>query len=458
MAVSELLYEYPAPSSCERVEDRTELTLATSGGTAPSPHLFSGFLGSPLQTARALLVVAEVARTRYYTPPAMKAAQIAAADPVVTSNLDELRFESFSACCGVYCRLDLSAESLDDELKTWGTTNVDFNPPMRAALSQVTTDDAMLMRVGHDEVSLATTTGSAVEKKVPLPTRWLKGFAEVQVAAAGMVPVCELDPGETRRFVRSLPRDRNSRGTTWAVPTGKGLRLSQRPADSGVCAAGPQRLRLLDRLLPFATGLRVYGPPASSDSAQPSAWELVLDGARLVFVLSPDASRGFSGEAGVLIDLAFASEGVSDQIAGALHGESVIDPDAVARALSLTRIDVRAGLAELGAAGRVGYDLHAPGYFHRDLPFDRSALEGQHPRLRDARKLVDAEAVTFQGIDVALVQSGDVDYRVRFTPQGVRCTCPWYAKYGEDRGPCKHALAARLVRDHDRAASPSARP
>jgi hypothetical protein len=125
----EQVYAYLAPSA---VSPSGEVTLATSGGREGHPHFFSGFLGAPRQTAQALLVVAEVARTRYYEPPQMIAARILAADPVVTSNVDRLRFESFSACAGVYARLDLEPELLDGAATTWGTTNVDFNPPMRA--------------------------------------------------------------------------------------------------------------------------------------------------------------------------------------------------------------------------------------------------------------------------------------------------------------------------------------
>jgi hypothetical protein len=103
----EQVYAYLAPSA---VSPSGEVTLATSGGREGHPHFFSGFLGAPRQTAQALLVVAEVARTRYYEPPQMIAARILAADPVVTSNVDRLRFESFSACAGVYARLDLEPE------------------------------------------------------------------------------------------------------------------------------------------------------------------------------------------------------------------------------------------------------------------------------------------------------------------------------------------------------------
>ena len=48
-------------------------------------------------------------------------------DPVVTSNDDRLRFESFSGCGGVHARLDLLPDALDEAPRASGTTNVDFS-------------------------------------------------------------------------------------------------------------------------------------------------------------------------------------------------------------------------------------------------------------------------------------------------------------------------------------------
>ena len=447
MAAVEQTYAYLAPSTVAVDSDGTEVDLETSGGRTAHPYFFTGFLGRPRQTAQALLAVAEVARTRYYEPPQMIAARILAADPVVTSNGDRLRFESFSACAGVYARLDLEPGVLDGRPATWGTTNVDFNPRMRAALARVHDAEAMLMQVGHDEVRVTTLGGSAVERKVPLPERWLKGFAEVQVASSHMVLRHELSAVEARRFLQTLPRAR-SRSVAWATPAGRTLRLSARPDDAAVCLAGPERLRLLEKLLPFARSLRVYGPtPARMRSAEPSAWEVVLEGARVVFALSPELFRGFSGEGGVLSDLVAADEDVVEAVADGLHGEPAIDTEAVAGALGLARPAVQTALGALGAAGRVGYDLAAGAYFHRELPYDRAVLEGMHPRLLGARRLVDEGSVRLDGDgNSAAVSSGDVEYRVRFADDGTHCTCAWYAKHRGERGPCKHVLAAEHAR------------
>ena len=446
MATAEHTYSYLEPSTVREEDGRAEVSLATSGGRTPNPYFFTGFLAGPRQTAQALLVVAEVARTRYYEPPNMVAARIAAADPVVTSNLDRLRFESFSACCGVYARLDLEPGVLDGRPRQWGTTNVDFNPPMRAALARVHDDEAMLMHVGHDEVRVETLAGSAVERKVPLPDRWLKGFAEVQVASAFMVERHELAAVEARRFLQSLPRTK-SRSVAWATPAGRGLRLSSRADDAAVCLAGPERLRLLEKVLPFAKTLRAYGPPPERGrGAEPSAWEVELEGARIVFALSPELFRGFSGEGGVLSDLAGAEDDVVDDVAETLHGEPVIDVEAVSDATGIDRTHVQSALGALGGAGRVGYDLRQSAYFHRELPYDRAVLEKMHPRLLGARQLVEQGAVRLIDDVRATVQSGEADYIVRNEDGVTRCTCAWFAKHRGERGPCKHVLAVEYAR------------
>lgn len=445
MAAVDQTYSYLAPSSVAIERGQSELTLATSGGREAHPYFFTGFLGRPQQTAQALLAVAEVARTRYYEPPQMVSARVLAADPVVTSNVDRLRFESFSACAGVYARLDVDPELLETPAAAWGTTNVDFNPPMRAALAGVRDADAMLMHVGHDEVRVTTLGGSEVERKVPLPARWLKGFAEVQVASAHMVLRHELSAVAARRFLQSLPRTK-SRSVAWATPVSGGLRLASRPDPAAVCLAGPERLRLLEKLLPYATALRVYGPaPAKQRAAEPSAWELVLNGARVVFGLSPELYRGFSGEGGVLSELGVADEAVVEEVADHLHGEPAIDASSLASELEAERAAVQTALAALGAAGRVGFDLGTSAFFHRELPYDRAVLEGMHPRLLGARELAEQGAVQLHD-GGALVRSGDAEYVVRFEDDGARCTCAWFARHRGERGPCKHVLAAEHAR------------
>ena len=373
----------------------------------------------------------------------MVAAILRAADPVVTSNGDRLRFEAFSACCGVHIRFDALEGSLDRAAIETGTTNVDFNPPMREALARIGGAEPIRLDVGWDDVTVTTLDTSVVEKKVPLPERWLKGFAEVQVAAARMEPRLEANAVEGRRFLGSLPRQASRAGTTWVARATGGLRLSTVRSAGAVPLAGPERLRPFEPILRFAKGLRVY----SADDETGSAWEIELADARMIVTLSPDVRRGFSGEGGVLEDLADeqAAED-ADLVSVLLSWEPRIDVDVLAERGGITVARVVRALAHLGAAGKVGYDLAEGGYFHRELPFDPSVLASMNPRLVEARALVDQGAVKGGDDGTALVRSGELTYQVRAVDGGLRCTCPWWGRHQGSRGPCKHALAADLVR------------
>lgn len=444
------VYRYLTPSRVGTLNGRPDLALATSGGLTPSglathPHFFEGFLGNAEQAATALLAVARVARTRYYVPPGMLAAILRAADPVVTSNGDRLRFESFSACCGVYARLDVLPEGLDGTVLERGTTNVDFNPPMREALAGIGGLDPLHLSVGQD-VTVKTMEGTVTEEKVPLPERWIKGFAEVQVATSTATASWEVSAVEARRFIRGLPASSGTRTPLmWAASAGAGVRLTSRPGTGAVCLPGPERLRCLEPLLRFAKSLRAYEASGAPGAPRTSVWELQLDEARLVVALSPEVSRGFSGEGGILRDLADDDASADAALLHALLSfDARIDIPQLAREAGLDEERTRRALGHLGAAGKVGHDAHDGAYFHRELPFDPSVLGGMHPRLRDARALADAGAVCLDG-DRARVASGDNEYVVRRADSGWRCSCPWYGKYQDNRGPCKHVLAVELV-------------
>jgi hypothetical protein len=308
-----------------------------------------------------------------------------------------------------------------------------------------------------------------VEKKVPLPRRWLRGFAETQVLLAGCDLRAELGATETGRFVRSLPRgsiagggvtvsgarvtSRRWRGAGWLLPSGGTLRMTGAPAPGAVCLAGAHRLAALAPLLRYARALRVYGPAVGAGS-QPclSAWELSLPGMRLTFALSPEAHRGFSGEGAVLDALAADTAMDDADLVGALLAfEPRIEVGLLADRGGLPSARVRRALVRLGTAGRVGYDLAEAAYFHRELPYDAALAERDNPRLRDARALVASGAVTLDG-DLATVTSGDHIQRVRFAADSAAaCTCDWHAKHRGSRGPCKHILAATMARARQRA-------
>ncbi|MFB8008434.1 SWIM zinc finger family protein [Nocardia sp. NPDC056000] len=445
---------YLRPSGLDRSGGRALLGLQTSGGRTPAgavanPTFFRGFVTRPAVAAAGLLAVADVAAARYYDPRRIRSALL---DPVVTANGDRLRFESFSGCCGVHARLDILAAGLDGDTG-YGTTNVDVNTPLRDALNGVTAGDPLHLTVGPDELAVATLGDRVVEKKVPLPDRWLRGFAETQTIAAEFDLRAEVGAAEAVRFLRALPRTGGTaaRGGQWVVATAGRLRLTSRPVPGAVCLPGPQRLDALHRVLRQADSLRLYGPKVTAGSPLlASAWEIGLPGMRLTLTLSPEAGRGFSGEGTVLNALAHEdTESDAELLSVLLAWDPRIELGELAARSGLTAERVRAALIRLGVDGRIGYDLAEAAHFHRELPYAAGRVERHNPRLKAARELVTAGNVRPdpEDADAATVTSGSYTHRVRLGTDGrFVCTCDWWAETRGTRGPCRHALAARIIR------------
>jgi hypothetical protein len=365
---------------------------------------------------------------------------------VVTSGGERLRFESFSVCCGVYARADFNPEGIDGDWIGRGTTNVDFNPPMRAALSGVLDREPISVNVGADRVELEHGQGSTIEKKVKLPVRWLKGFVEVQVYQSKMKPIAEISGAEARRFLASLPKQETwSKGSfSFAVPAGKGLRLSQRQAPNGVAIGAPGRLRALEAVARHAKSMRVYGHD------EVSAWEFVLDGASLHVVISPDASRGFSGEGQALTQLANSrGEEIITRVRSTLQWQSKLDPSHLCKSLNSDDNTIDAALNMLGARGLVGFDVSEGKYFHRELPFDMELVDELQPRLQAARELCSQNKVRIAKQATpqieAYVQGTETEHRVVLSETDATCTCRWFSKYQGSRGACKHVLAVQML-------------
>ena len=440
-------YRYRYPSSMVGDGDRRRLRLATSGGPVPNPRFFRGRLMEPVVASDLLLTLGDVARSRFHVPPAMLIRILQLADPVATCADDRLRFEAFSACCSVYGRVDLLPEGYEGETLGRGTTNVDFGPGIRAALAGVEDRSELGLGLGTDEVEIEADGGSVVERRVPLPSRWLRGFLEVQAIQSELAPAAELDGPGARAFFRSIPKTPSKR-PVWFVPASRGLRIVHHDPGSGaIGVTGLARLRLFERVVRHATGMRVFALAGDGSTG----WQLDVPGARLTLVLSPEVWRGFSGEGRALHRLADAAPSPAvAAVRAALGWEPRLGVDAIAARIGRPADEVPSALAALALSGIVGYDLAEGGFFRRELPFDLGRVEQLQPRLREARRLVERSAVRIEtaddaGIAAWVAGAAGVEYRVRWSDGGWSCTCPWFGRHRGDRGPCKHVLAVQLL-------------
>jgi hypothetical protein len=436
-------YAYRAPSRLDAGPHPT-LRLATAGGAVANPRLFRGRVLQPVLFADALLAVGAVARSRFHVPPAMLARILLLADPVATAAHDRLRFEAFSSCASVYARLDLLPGFVDGTFLGTGTTNVDLGAQVRAALAGVTADAALDLELGADDLAVEIDGARHEERRVALPQRWVRGFAETQAILASMTPGFAVDGAAFRRFLRDLPR--GAKDPVFVTEAGGALVLSRRPVAGAVSLGDADRLRVVERLAPAVRSVAVF---ASADGS--SGWCFQLAESRMTVAISPAAWRGFSGEGRVAETLGRAPERrIRAGVLTALAWRAEVRPADLADELAADPAEVAASLAALAAAGRVGFDLADGGYFGRELPFTGTGGERLQPRLRKARALVAAGAVRFEatglsGSLVAWVAGRSTEYRVRIGADGRACTCPWWGKHPGDRGPCAHVLAAELA-------------
>jgi len=445
-AAIDYTYRYPFASSVGQFDRGFGLRLATCGANHEHPHFFEGRLLYPRIVGDMLIALSDVVRTHYFMPNVS-----GLVDPVVTSNEEMLRFEGFSGCCGLYARVDLDQQAFESELQGRGTTNVDFNNPMRAALIRLRDRSDARLSVGQDQVALSRDGQSTVEKKVALPVRWIKAFCEVQAYQPSMELRLEVGAAEARRFVRSIPRGNAPKRPCFISQLGKSLRLSQRDKRGAIRVQGVNRLRALEPLMGSAKNLRIWFDP----DARTSGWEIEMDGGRFFLMISPEIYRGFSGEGQMLEKLATgdwaeALAGVQSQ----LSWQSQIDQTELAEKTGFDAAQVEAALAVLGSRGLAGYDVTSGKYFHRVLPFDLDKIEKLQPRLKGARKLLEDKKVellkTLGGDEFDLSAGGTgVTHHVRLRADGDKCSCPWYSKHQGQRGPCKHILAARMLTGED---------
>jgi hypothetical protein len=150
-ATAELIYRYPFASSLEVEAGAPRLRLAASLEKAEAPHFFEGRLVAPRAFGDLILVLSNVVRANFFRPltPAML-------DPVITASNSKLRFEAFSGCCGAYVMAAIPADAIEGRFLQRGTTNVDFNDPMRAALTRLNDRQATQLSVGAEALRLAS--------------------------------------------------------------------------------------------------------------------------------------------------------------------------------------------------------------------------------------------------------------------------------------------------------------
>ncbi|PVY40867.1 SWIM zinc finger family protein [Pontibacter virosus] len=437
-----IVYQYKQPSLLNKANGLDELFLAQYSEVQKKDVdcFFWGKLTNPYITARCLITLSNVVQSSFNLSPFQLALL---KDPIVTAGNSKIRFEGFSHCAGVYARVDVGPDGHDGEFLANGTTNVDFNQPMLSALSSIGKSDKVMLSVGKKEVALLKDERKVVERKVPLPTKWIKGLTTVQLYLAEAEKAYTFNRLQALQLFKSIP---NGKPKTDYYLTVRGNKPAFSPVKStaAICIGGIHRLRLLEPLLPLADELRVFPHP----TMQSTTWQLYFGNVRFSLSLSRDAWRGFSGEGAALEALiADVPEEWIDLVDKYSYANQEFNPTllAIQEGLDLRKMENITG--RLSAMGLLGFDLDENHFFYRSLPFKLNRILNLNPRMKDAEKLLSegkVELVLQTDIKVeARVEGSGVNHVVLLEGEKERCTCTWYSKHQGERGPCKHILSVK---------------
>lgn len=440
-----LIYSYSGVSSLVRKGTLEELFLAKYSEIDKNtdiPCFFWGNVRQPFILARCLITLSNIVKSSFNLSPFQMALL---KDPIVTAGNERLRFEGFSHCAGVYARIDVLPEGLDGEFLENGTTNVDFNQPMITALGSILPNEEIMLSVGQKEVGLYKGESKIIERKVPLPAKWIKGLGTVQVYLSESEKRHTFNKIQTQQLFRGMPKG-VVKSDYYLIVRGNKPVFSPVKSANSVCIGGLHRLRLLEPLLPYIDGLQVF----AHANMQSTTWQLNMGNIRLSFSLSRECWRGFSGEGAVLDSLI---SDVPDEWIDALdkyaYANQSFNPGRLALEENIRFDNVKNSTGRLAAMGLLGYDLNDREFFYRRLPFKLSRIIGLNPRIKNAEKLIEDGKVEILNNNKerteARVRGTGVHHTVIIQEEKERCTCEWFSKYQGERGPCKHVLAVKKL-------------
>ena len=423
----------------------------TPKGVEDNPIFFNGKIIDPVIISGGLLVLADIVSTRYF-----KYVPVDQRDPILSAQGDRLRAECFSACNGVYARLDVFQSALDGEI-LYGTTNVDIGADLRRSLFNIKKEDRLKFRIGDDGLKTfhskkldggGLLTDIQIQRPVKMPDRWVRALGNCAMLHKNMKYKFHVEGMQAKAFIAMLPPATGKERSGWLTPTKTAVMLKQREEKNSVYISGLHRLSALKRIMSYVNAIYFYA--SESSEAGQMMLEVCMRGASIILSLTAKSYEGYSGEGALLDSLSdLKILEYADRIDDILNFESRLDLDVMSKSMGMIKKDMTAAIELLAVSGKLGFDVRERAFFHRELPDDPDRVLKDNPRLVGARKLM--QETSYVEDDVWHIKSGDTIYRVIYPTdmrvENAKCTCAWYLKHQNSRGPCKHILAVKLKKE-----------
>ncbi len=405
-------------------------------------------------------------------------------DPVVSVHPDCLIFEVFSQDESSYGRVTVPTEALEVfGAAQYGTTNIDYSRALADEIRRVRSYRPAFLQIGAAGVSVATSAGESIEKKIDLPPTWVRGFLQVQSASAFGAVDLHLSAATLAEVLSVLKRNKEKTGP-------RSLRFqiapNQKPSiviepfaivvpetehvytggySGEIRIWGRRRLFVMEDLLPHATGVQVR----LLGGGMPSYWTVFQKTQRFDLGLSGWTKNDWAQAARFDL-LAATSDAPPETVeaAGHLLAEFLhLTPEQLASRLNISRDVATNALQKCCGQGQAMFDHVTGAYRWRPLlsvPVKLPETE-QDKKLLKARRLVDAKAI--QWLDTGekaaresqvrchakvrddvrankaqdVILDIDLDGRVQYA----QCSCHDFRRDKLRKGPCPHILAASVV-------------
>src|SRR3954471_790624 len=340
------------------------------------------------------------------------------------------------------------------------------------------------LSIGREAVKLATTSaGSVLEKRAKVPDSWLRGFLQVQSAAALPRDTFRLAPVDLYNALRQLrmhgDRKGKRRGLRVELVPGEPPRLVLEPWETVLPSSagayrgrasrvvrlwGRRRLLLLRRLLPYVEAVDVH----LLGSGLPSFWVLRAGPGTLTLGLTGFTAANWSQALSVDPLLPRKTQGgeALDTILRHLANVWVSSAQDLAAVTGIKGAALVEALQAGCQQGKLMYDVAADVYRLRaltDAAVDLRRLEYRnrgervaHDLLarRGAVEIVSENRIAGTGLELTgkvAVAEDRREYRPQLllNDEGMvakaECTCTFFRKQGLKAGPCAHLVALRLA-------------
>lgn len=484
-----LAVDYASPSGFESQRDRALLGLSTS---TRRPVRFHGRVRRNVPLLRFTLRALGEAIWSDDTWAGEGEIGGRVLDPVITVHPDRLFFEAFSQDQSTYAMVIANPAMFDPEgAVVTGTTNVDFTAWLWGALNELRSSRETWVRIGSEGFEVRTAgAGGRFQEQVELPDDWVRGFLQVSAAMAMPGTRLTLRPVDllaALRFLRYTKAKVSPRALRYEFSPGQDARLLLEPWEHVVPLRGAthsyaelrtvrtwgrRRLKLIEPLLPFATGVEVF----LKGRGLPSFYAVHLPDLTFVLGLSGWTEQRWTEAGGfdLLSDTAAAAATDLEPVLHLLRDRYHASVADLAEALHQPAANVWRCCERLCRQGRAMFDVETRHFRHRELfeaPADEAALFPPDERAERARALLARDAVAFARCEPQETRKtrsfrtpdGPVtrevvyrDWRVTGTVDKDKteivvgdtgrvlfgtCTCAFFQEHLLGRGPCEHMIA-----------------